>query len=308
MAKIALSAASAALMIAAPFTGGASLALESVSLGLALGSALIPPKIPGQAPLQDLQVSSSADGAPIPFGYGIARFAGQIIWSPGITYSIARTSSKGGPTTSQYVYSASFAAAFGEGPATIGRLWGDSKLIYKGGNAFGTYAPWNPSTIYNPDDLAALQWNPGTGTLTAIFQCTIQNQGVWPPGDSLHWSLSNYTFWDSSVQYNPGDNTANPGSPTNPPTSGQIYACIKPSLNDTPSSSPGHWQPLPSYYTAPTLYPGNETQMPDPLMQGICGVNNTPAYRGLCYAVWESFPVANFGNRVPNLRAEVTFT
>jgi hypothetical protein len=86
MAKIALSVAATGLMIAAPFTGPAAPFLEAAGIALATGAALIPPKIPGMAPLQDLQVSSSADGAPIPFGYGMMRYAGQVIWSSGITY------------------------------------------------------------------------------------------------------------------------------------------------------------------------------------------------------------------------------
>jgi hypothetical protein len=308
MAKIALSVAATGLMIAAPFTGPAAPFLEVASIALAAGAALIPPKIPGQAPQQDLQVSSSADGAPIPFGYGMMRYAGQVIWSPGITYQKVSSSNKGGPTISVYSYAASFAAAFGEGPLVINRLWGDSRLIYKGGQDYGTVQPWNSTTTYIQDDLVTYHYSPPIGSpITGIFQCVLTNTNVTPEGNSLYWATAPYTFWDSSVQYYPGNEVVFPGLPSEGAQYGEVYACIKPSLNDDPPTSPGHWLPLDTYYNAPTMYAGNETQNPDPLIQGIQGSANTPAFRGIAYAVWENFPLANFGNRVPNLRAEVTF-
>jgi hypothetical protein len=310
MAKVALTVAASAAMIGAGIaTGGLADVLFFASIGLSLGSALIPQRRAGQAPLQDLNVSSSANGAPIPWGYGTQRYAGQVIWSPGLTYRTVNASSGkgGGQTARNYVYSASFAVAFGEGPATINRVWGDSKLIYKGGQSFGGFAPWSVTTSYVPEDLVSYNWNPGTGPLTALFQCIVANSGVLPAGNSLYWQVASYIFWDHTVQYEPGNEVAYPGLSTEAPQPGAIYACIKPSLGDHPDSSPAYWQPLNSYYAAPSFYPGNETQMPDPLIQGVQGADKTPAFRGICYGVWEQMPLANFGNRVPNLRAEVAF-
>lgn len=53
------------------------------------------------------------------------------------------------------------------------------------------------------------------------------------------------------------------------------------------------------------VYNGEETQLPDALIESFVGENNTPAYRGLCYIVLEDFPLANFGNRIPALTAEI---
>lgn len=308
MGKIALAAASAGLMVAAPFTAGATASLlELTSVGLAIGAAALNNKT-GQVPLQDLQVSSSAEGSPIPFGYGTMRFSGQVIWCPGISYAVASTSSKGGQTQTSYTYSSSFAAAFGEGPATVGRIWADTKLIYNGGAPYGSVAPWSADTAYQPEDLVSYQWNPGTGTVTAILKCLLPNTDITPPGNSLYWALAEYAFWESSVQYMPGNEVCYPGLASEAPQSGQIYGCIVPSSGDEPDTSPGHWQQLASYYIAPTIYPGNGSQDPDPLIQGIQGTDATPAFRGICYGVWDSFPLSAFGNRIPNLRAEVTFT
>src|SRR5262249_12821489 len=35
------------------------------------------------------------------------------------------------------------------------------------------------------------------------------------------------------------------------------------------------------------------------------GADNTPAYRGLAYVVFEDFPLADYGNRIPNFTFEV---
>ncbi len=53
------------------------------------------------------------------------------------------------------------------------------------------------------------------------------------------------------------------------------------------------------------LYKGTETQNPDPFIQSFEGVGKTPAYRGMAYVVIEDFPLADFGNRIPNFSFEV---
>ena len=55
------------------------------------------------------------------------------------------------------------------------------------------------------------------------------------------------------------------------------------------------------------FHTGNETQLPDPLIEAHVGDGRAPAHRGLCYLVFEDLPLADFGNRIPNLTAEITF-
>ena len=50
---------------------------------------------------------------------------------------------------------------------------------------------------------------------------------------------------------------------------------------------------------------GDENQMPDPTLEGITGVGNTPAYRGSCIAVFTDFNVTAVGDRIPNFRFTV---
>lgn len=54
------------------------------------------------------------------------------------------------------------------------------------------------------------------------------------------------------------------------------------------------------------IYKGTETQTPDSFIQGIEGADNTPAYRGMAYVVMEDFPLADYGNRIPNFTFEVS--
>ncbi|MDG1286752.1 MAG: glycoside hydrolase TIM-barrel-like domain-containing protein [Rickettsiales bacterium] len=53
------------------------------------------------------------------------------------------------------------------------------------------------------------------------------------------------------------------------------------------------------------IYYGSEDQLPDALIQSFEGADFTPAYRGLAYLVVEDFPLAAFGNRIPNFTFEV---
>jgi hypothetical protein len=53
------------------------------------------------------------------------------------------------------------------------------------------------------------------------------------------------------------------------------------------------------------FYPGTEDQLADPLIEEIEGAGNSPAHRGLCTIVFEDLPLAQFGNRIPQLQFEL---
>jgi hypothetical protein len=53
------------------------------------------------------------------------------------------------------------------------------------------------------------------------------------------------------------------------------------------------------------VYTGSETQTPDSLIEAKEGAGNAPAYRGVAYVVFEHLPLADFGNRIPQLTFEV---
>ncbi len=53
------------------------------------------------------------------------------------------------------------------------------------------------------------------------------------------------------------------------------------------------------------VHRGSEAQLPDPLIEAIEGNGNAPSCRGLAYLVFEELPLADYGNRIPQISAEV---
>lgn len=53
------------------------------------------------------------------------------------------------------------------------------------------------------------------------------------------------------------------------------------------------------------FYAGSETQEPDSLIAAKQGAGGAPAYRGLCYLVFERLPLKGFGNRIPQISVEL---
>ncbi len=53
------------------------------------------------------------------------------------------------------------------------------------------------------------------------------------------------------------------------------------------------------------FYTGDERQAVDPFIASAEGAGQSPAYRGLAYAVFEDLALADFGNRIPSISFEV---
>jgi hypothetical protein len=53
------------------------------------------------------------------------------------------------------------------------------------------------------------------------------------------------------------------------------------------------------------LYLGSEDQAVDPRIGSIEGAGKAPAHRGIAYAVFDDFQLADYGNRIPSLTFEV---
>jgi hypothetical protein len=56
------------------------------------------------------------------------------------------------------------------------------------------------------------------------------------------------------------------------------------------------------------IYLGTQTQGVNSLIAGYVGGANAPAFRGLCYCVFNNFQLADFGNHIPNFTAEIINT
>lgn len=119
--------------------GGPVGASIGATLGSMAGMALFAPTFEGPR-LNDLKVSASTYGKPIPEMYGTVRLGGNMIWSSGIQEREEEVSAggKGGPSQTVYKYSASYAMAICKGPVDdLTRIWADGKLIYDKTNSQG---------------------------------------------------------------------------------------------------------------------------------------------------------------------------
>jgi hypothetical protein len=58
----------------------------------------------------------------------------------------------------------------------------------------------------------------------------------------------------------------------------------------------------------PPVHLGTETQTPDPVIEMHEGAGNVPGYQGLAYITFDELPLKDFGNRIPNITAEIVAT
>ena len=82
------------------------------------------------ARLAELKITTSSYGTAIPRHFGRMRVPGQIIWATDLVEHKDKQGSKGGPSVTNYTYSASFAVALSSRRVlSIGRIWADGKLL-----------------------------------------------------------------------------------------------------------------------------------------------------------------------------------
>lgn len=346
-------------------------------LGGILGSVLFPNKIQDGPHLNDLRVMSSTAGAPIPFGYNLNRVAGEMIWTSTIKEVTTVITDGSGNKQRVFSYYADVAIAFGEGPASVGKIWGDSKLLLSSvpGQAYaalrqmqsdgsGTGRGWAylPPGVTVGAQVTITGTNP-LGSSSSNFDgvYTVINIGGGPPladgTPSFDWNAGpNFNPSGIAVNGSIGQTTAGGQTITKlsmvgdlvtvkcnlfPQAGSQVliidipqslhanaYAGFQTVVSTTPTSftyynpsSPnlftvgddtgtvfcGFAVPGLPQYAPPTFYRGDELQKADPTIAAAVGAANCPAFRGLCYAVWRNLPLANFGNRIPSIRAEITF-
>lgn len=109
--------------------------------------------------LNDLHVTASTEGAPVPRLYGRARVGGQLIWADEIE-EVAKNQSAGsgpkgggGAKITSYSYYGSFAVALCEGEINrVGRIWADGKELDLAGVIHRVH---KGSETQLPDDLIA---------------------------------------------------------------------------------------------------------------------------------------------------------
>lgn len=127
--------------------GGGQGAYIGWGIGSMFASSMQKTELPGRQVsvgrlTQAVFVQDSAYGRPIPRPWGLARLAGNVIWTAGIREHVrtetrevrvgsGKSESSYTETTTYYWYTCSFAVAICQGPIfAIRRIWADGKLIY----------------------------------------------------------------------------------------------------------------------------------------------------------------------------------
>ncbi len=292
MAKIALGGLGAG--IGAIF-GGLPGAQLGGSIGLLAGGLLFPDKMAssGKGKLDDLHVTGSQYGTPIPQIFGSFRTGGNIIWATDlIPHQHKQSVGKSHQTTTNYTYTVSMAVQICRGP--IGRVVqilaenvsiyddvtgaaSETQQISVGSNSGGSFTitfrgstsasiAWNATTVQVQ---AALDGMPSIGAGNTLVTgpdggpWTVTFQGTLGGIDLPRMDMSNHTLTGGSGD---GIHTISNG--------GTVFAI--------------------------TIYKGDETQTPDPFIVSKMG-GVAPGYRGTAYVVFEDLDLSRWGNRVPQL-------
>lgn len=164
-------------------------------------------------------------------------------------------------------YSQTFAVGFCEGPMQILRIWADQQVIYDA-RPIVTPTFWTADTQYAAGDIIY----PFSIPPTVQFVATTDGQsGATEP------------TWNTAINAATRDNEV-------------VWNTQK---------IPKARKLGQSYNYTMRIYLGDETQVQDSALEELVGAGNQSAYRGLCYAVLENFDLSKYGNRIPNLEAEV---
>ena len=296
-------------------------------LGAAIGSyidnAFIMPALFPQDPvagqsLQEMQLMGADEGSPVIRSYSRrTKPAGTVIWTPPFfnKFTITHGGKGGGGGTEEQLYTVDVAVTFGNGPEdglgveAIDKIYADTTLIYDNSPNVAISSTSLSCTV---DDEFREVFTFGAGYVSTLHSRTLV---VASPigGPDLSELLSgndaviggwvetdyNGTFRVISSDLEVGGtSTARFKLPITASNAGEAAGATV-TIDQT----------NPKFDTAKvsnvTIYLGTEAQTKDSFITGIEGVTNTPGYRGEIYAVVEGLHVKDYGNRIPNFRAEV---
>ena len=260
-------------LIGAPF----GLAAVGFAIGSTIGGFIFAPEGPSvEGPrLGDTDVTASSLGKVIPFHYGVTRSAGNVFWSAGLKEVTTEEDAGGGKggggggTATSYSYFASFACAFGRGPAeNVLRMWADGKLIYDvtGGSSDTT----GGSTSAPSFNFRFKNGGEGTSVDPLIAESINRRLAGLPDVNEGNGPQSDYRTMAELI--------AETSSSSDPRSA--IYATY---LNDLRVEAEAAGGAPPDY-------------------------KFTPSYKELCYIVFDDMPLEDFGNRIPNITAEIVWT
>jgi len=262
--------------------------------------------------LDTLKAQSGSYGQQIDRFWGRAvRKAGNLIWALDLE-EVATTEEQGGKgsppksSSTRYTYYGHFAVSFGYGRPSVQlvKLWCDGKLCYVNSN-IRTYSADTTceATIQPripPDDSGLIQLVKTAGNwsdvgVSAPMQITIS--GFSSSEKNGTWQVVG--CYGSLVEMNSrGD-----GATITPETA--TISILSSSYTDSATVDwPAGSDDFEQYFT---FHPGSIDQAADATIQASVGASSTPAYREQCYISFDRLPLANFGNRIPNITAQLSY-
>ena len=282
---------SLALSVVNPIAGAAVYAAGELTAQYLL----FPPRSETFGPRTPLQqTSGSIIGSFRPLGYGRCRVPGKMIWQLGnsLQEHVSRQGSgvKGGQGVTTYSYSTTAAFLWGEGPAvSVTKIWGDGKLFY-------SWDGVNPSSVQEKYPGVVRSY---VGEETQDPDPTIESGSVTVSGYAMVAGGSGYAVNDTGGIGGGNDDmgyrvTAIGGGGS--VTAVQLFGGS-------------------GYVVGPT-YPlhrggtqqGNGNNASLRITTTTSGATQVPAWRDTCYTVFDVLPLGDFGNHLPLMTAEVTFS
>jgi len=260
--------------------------------------------------LDDVHIQGMNEGELIKAIYGThVRVAGTIIWLSDLREHEHRTTEsvggKGGRSSrvsnTTYIYRYDVAIGICRGPATVKRIWADTKLIYDESGV--EYVGTNVSTVAH----TTLVWDPTVLPFGAYVDETRMRVIVSSENLARYKLPAEITF---SGFVNGGNNGTFEVRKVKLTSTGdwKIEVANSGAVTESAGASVTISAPeaaFSSKYKDITFYAGNESQTADALIETWEGANNVPGFRGTCYIVIEGFKIADFGNRLPQFSFEV---
>ncbi len=237
--------------------------------------------------INEIGLQSACEGSPIHRCYGGAvRVAGTVLWVSDLIEvkhkekaSSGKGGGGGGTETTTYTYFIDIVMGVCVGAREIEKIWADGKLIYD----------THPTVIsvYNNEEIRFDK--------AGSYMILVIEAGELPLFETdLEVSISGAgVFSANKGNFVVVSSTATELKVRNPngiacPAGAQVC------LGQFPGAVPS------GLANSMTVYNGDYSQIPNSLMESYLGAGNVPAYRGICYVVFERLKLTDYGNRVPN--------
>lgn len=263
------------------------------------------PEIDNRGPaIDDLSIQTGTEGASINFCLGaLTRVAGNVIWMSDLIEEVTTTSQGGkggggGVDVTERTYFVHVAVGVCEGvvqtiPLVLANgkplLIGDDPVTIQGNDITGSFT-LSGYGYYIRRRITFIVPIGGTDVSAIVGGVTLQVSGFSNNNYNGSFKVSSVETHATVIQIITTRNLV--GQSTNPAGDAITIVVTHPLHSDV-------------QVTRLTVYPGTATQLPDPLIQAEEGLLNTPAYRNLCYAVFEKLRLSDFGNQLPNLHFQV---